>query len=71
MKSFSLKLHTRKIIFFFLVAQYAILSSSHENDPILAPILVRNVSDFCIFGTMRQFFIPSPNNVGIYDSRIV
>ena len=35
------------------------LSSSHENDAILAPILVRNVPDSRIFGTMREFSIPA------------
>ena len=34
------------------------LSSSHDNDPILAPILVRNALDFRIFKTMQDFSIP-------------
>ena len=34
-------------------------TSSHENDPILSPILVRNVSDSRIFEKMREFFIPA------------
>ena len=35
------------------------LSSSHENDPFLAPILVRNVTDSRIFATMREYAIPA------------
>ena len=35
------------------------LSSSHENDPILAPILARNVPDSRFFETLREFSIPA------------
>ena len=39
------------------ILQISVLSSLHENNSNLVPILVRNVTNFRVIGTMQRFFL--------------